>query len=183
MRQSVETSIGFLILFLERNIETRLTEDFWLVTLPNELDTAAARSPSLMAYLAALSLLDAKVLFSSLQVSSLLDPTTDAFRNSLERHHLFPKNWLKKNGFTEVYQTNQIANYALVEWPDNANISDNSPAEYWPKFKDRYPDDEWKSVRYWHALPENWEMMAYEEFLKQRRNLIAKVIRDGFLKI
>jgi hypothetical protein len=169
--------------FLNRNISTRLTEDFWLVTLPNELDTAAARSPSLMAYLAALSLLDAKVLFSGLQVSSLLDPTTDAFRNSLERHHLFPKNWLKQNGFTEVYQTNQIANYALVEWPDNADISDDSPAQYWPKFKDRYTDDEWKLIRYWHALPEHWEGLGYDEFLKQRRNLIATVIRDGFVKI
>lgn len=180
--RDVKDSRAFLA-FLDRNIATRLTEDFWLVTLPNELDTAAARSTSLMAYLASLSLLEAKVLFSGLQVSALLDPTTDAFRNSLERHHLFPKNWLEKNGFTEVYQTNQIANYALVEWPDNAVISDDAPGEYWPKFKDRYTDDEWKTVRYWHALPENWEMMGYEEFLKQRRSLIATVIRDGFVKI
>lgn len=177
--RDVKDGTGF-VASLEKNIAAQLTDDFWQVTLPNDLDTSAARSPSLMAYLAALCLLDAKVLFTGLKVSSLLDPTTDAFRNSLERHHLFPKNWLKNNGYPDIYQTNQIANYALIEWPDNADISDKSPGEYWPKFKERYTDDEWPVIRYWHALPESWETMKYEDFLKNRRSLIAQVIRDGF---
>jgi hypothetical protein len=180
--RDVKDRAGFLT-FLNKNIAAQLTDDFWRVTLPNDLDTAAARSPSLMAYLAALCLLDAKVLFSGLKVGLLLDPTTDAFRNSLERHHLFPKDWLKSNGFPEIHQTNQIANYALIEWPDNADISAQSPADYWPQFKNRYTETEWPSVRYWHALPENWETMKYEDFLKKRRGLIAQVIRDGFEKI
>ena len=180
--RDVNDGPGFLK-FLDKNIAAQLTDDFWRVTLPNDLDTAAARSPSLMAYLAALCLLDAKVLFSGLKVGSLLDPTTDAFRNSLERHHLFPKDWLKKNGFPEIHQTNQIANYALIEWPDNSDISAQSPADYWPQFKDRYTNVEWENIRYWHALPENWETMKYEGFLKKRRGLIAQVIRDGFDKI
>ena len=180
--RDVKNGAAFLAC-LDKNIATQLTDDFWRVTLPNDLDTAAARSPSLMAYLAALCLLDAKVLFSSLKVGSLLDPTTDAYRNSLERHHLFPKDWLKRNGFPEIHQTNQIANYALIEWPDNSDISAQSPAVYWPQFKDRYSSAEWSSVCYWHALPANWEMMNYENFLKNRRDLIAQVIRDGFEKI
>jgi hypothetical protein len=180
--RDVKDGAGFLA-FLDKNIAVQLTDDFWRVTLPNDLDTAAARSPSLMAYLAALCLLDAKVLFSGLKVGSLLDPTTDAFRNSLERHHLFPKDWLKKNGFPEIHQTNQIANYALIEWPDNSDISAQSPADYWPQFTDRYTEAEWPSIRYWHALPKSWESMKYEDFLKKRRGLIAQVIRDGFEKI
>ncbi len=180
--RDVKGGAGF-IAFLDKNIAAQLTDDFWRVTLPNDLDTAAARSPSLMAYLAALCLLDAKVLFSGLKVGSLLDPTTDAYRNSLERHHLFPKDWLKKNDFPEIHQTNQIANYALIEWPDNADISAQSLADYWPQFKDRYTDAEWPTLRYWHALPENWETMGYENFLKKRRGLIAQVIRDGFERI
>lgn len=180
--RDVRDSAGF-VACLEKNMASQLTDDFWRVTLPSDLDTAASRSPSLMAYLAALCLLDAKVLFSSLQVGALLDPTTDAFRNSLERHHLFPKDWLKKNGYPEIHQTNQIANYAMIEWPDNSDISAKSPADYWPGFKDRYTEAEWPTVRYWHALPEGWETMGYEEFLKKRRSLIAQVIRDGFEKI
>jgi len=177
--REVKDGSGFLAC-LDKNIAARLTDDFWKVTLPNDLESAAARSPSLMAYLASLCLLDAKVLFSNLKIGSLLDPTTDAFRNSLERHHLFPKDWLKKNGRSEIHQTNQIANYAMVEWPDNADISAKSPAEYWPKFKDRYTSAEWPTIRYWHALPEAWETMTYEDFLKERRSRIAQVIRDGF---
>lgn len=180
--REVKDGNGFLAC-LDKNIAARLTDDFWKVTLPNDLESAAARSPSLMAYLAALCLLDAKVLFSNLKIGSLLDPTTDAFRNSLERHHLFPKDWLKKNGRTEIHQTNQIANYAMVEWPDNADISANPPSEYWPKFKDRYTAAEWPTLCYWHALPESWEMMNYEDFLKERRIRIAQVIRDGFEKL
>ena len=123
--REVKDGAGFLAV-LDQGVTAGLPDDFWRVTLPNDLDTAAARSPSLMAYLAALCLLDAKVLFSGLKVSALLDPTTDAYRNSLERHHLFPKAWLKKNGYPEIHQTNQIANYALIEWPDNMAISDQS---------------------------------------------------------
>lgn len=180
--RDVKDGVAFLAC-LDKNIAAQLTDDFWRVTLPNDLDTAAARSPSLMAYLAALCLLDAKVLFSGLKVGSLLDPTTDAYRNSLERHHLFPKDWLKSNGFPEIHQTNQIANYALIEWPDNSDISAQSPAVYWPQFNERYTNAEWPTVRYWHALPEHWETMKYEDFLRKRRGLIAQVIRDGFGKI
>jgi hypothetical protein len=177
--REVKDGAGF-VAALQKSMEAQLTDDFWRVSLPNDLASAAARSPSLNAYLAALCLLDAKVLFSSLKVGSLLDPTTDAYRNSLERHHLFPKDWLKKNGFPEVHQTNQIANYAMIEWPDNADISAKSPAEYWPDYHFRFSEEEWKIHRYWHALPIGWESMPYEEFLRQRRILIADVIKDGF---
>lgn len=177
--REVKDAAGF-IACLQKNMDAQLTDDFWRVTLPNDLASAAARSPSLNAYLAALCLLDAKVLFSSLKVASLLDPTTDAYRNSLERHHLFPKDWLKRNGFSEVHQTNQIANYAMIEWPDNADISAKSPAEYWPEYQKRFGDGEWQTLRYWHALPESWETMPYESFLRERRILMANVIRDGF---
>jgi hypothetical protein len=177
--RTVQDGDAFLA-FLERSIAAGLTNDFWRVTLPNELDSAAAQSPSLMAYLAALCVLDATVLFSDLKVSALLDPTTDAYRSSLERHHLFPKAWLKKSGYPETQQTNQIANYALIEWPDNADISDTSPEEYWPQFQGRYTAKEWKKAHFWHALPQDWETLPYDDFLEQRRALMAGVIRDGF---
>jgi predicted HTH transcriptional regulator len=33
---------------------------------------------------------------------------------------------------------------------------------------------------YWHALPDNWEAMPYHEFLVERRERIAAVIRDAY---
>ena len=62
------------------------------------------------------SLLDAQVLFSRMKVSELLDPALRANRAAIEKHHLFPKNHLKRLGVTEKTDTNQIANFALVEW-------------------------------------------------------------------
>ena len=36
---------------------------------------------------------------------------------------------------------------------------------------------------YWHALPENWEQMKYENFLVQRRRLIAQVVKDAYATV
>lgn len=47
----------------------------------------------------------------------------------------------------------------------------------------RKDDDELKKMRYWHALPENWQEMGYQEFLKERRYRIAKVVQDAFEKL
>lgn len=161
-------------------ISDTLTEDFWTITLPNEIATSSSRSPSLFAYYAALNLLDAKVLFSKIKVSELLDPAIKAKKSGTERHHLFPKNYLKNMGITEIRDTNQIANYALVEWSDNIDISDSAPSEYLPNYLTRFSNDELKEMYYWHALTPGWESMAYEEFLKTRRRAIAQVIRHGF---
>jgi hypothetical protein len=35
----------------------------------------------------------------------------------------------------------------------------------------------------WHALPDGWEKMEYQEFLGRRRVLIAGVIRKGVEKL
>ncbi|OKH53901.1 hypothetical protein NIES2101_09130 [Calothrix sp. HK-06] len=104
---------------LDTVIKDTLTDDYWNITLVNALETSSARTPVLFAYFAALNLLNANALFSKLKVSQLLDPAIKSKKSGVERHHLFPKAYLKKLGITEVRQTNQIANYALVEWSDN----------------------------------------------------------------
>ncbi|WP_407282327.1 DUF262 domain-containing protein [Methanolobus sp. WCC1] len=164
---------------LEQVCDVTLTNDYWSVTLPNDMATSSSRSPSLFAYYASLVLLDAKVLFSKTRVSELLDPSIQGKR-SLERHHLFPKGYLKNNGITGTRDTNQIANYALVEWGDNLKISDQAPSEYLPDFKSRFTLNELTRMYYWHALPENWENLDYRDFLESRRELMAKVIAEGY---
>lgn len=95
---------------------------------------------------------------------------------------MHPKAYLKKLGITDLRDTNQIANYALVEWSDNINIREAPPAEYFPKLiEDRkIAGDELQKMCYWHALPDGWETMSYDEFLTVRRKAMAQVIRDGF---
>lgn len=168
---------------LDLIIRDTLTEDFWNIALVNDLETSAARTPVLFAYYASLNLLDARVLFSKMKVSELLDPALKAKKSAMERHHLFPKGYLKTIEITEVRDTNQIANYALVEWDDNIGISDKSPNEYFPVYAQRFTSEELARMMKWHALPDGWEKMGYAEFLAVRRKLIAKVIRKGFEKL
>ena len=67
-----------------------------------------------------------------------------------------------------------------MEWVDNVDISDDSPADYIPKYETRFTVDELSQMRYYHALPDGWTQMQYRVFLEERRKEIARVICDGF---
>jgi len=169
---------------LNEIIENAITDDFWQAILPMDgLATSSSSSPALYSYYASLNILDAKGLFSNLKISDLLQQGVRAKKSALERHHLFPKAYLIRQSITEQSVRNQIANYALVEWDDNIDISDKSPLEYLPKYSNRFSEEELKEMYYWHALPLNWETMQYKEFLTKRRKLIAFVIKDAFTKL
>lgn len=165
---------------LEGVMESSLTNDYWDITLPSELATSSARSPTLFAYQASLCLLDARGLFSELKVADLLDPAIKAPKSALERHHLFPKKHLHRLGVRSRRDVNQIANYALMEWKTNIEISDRAPEEYWPELLKNVSPADRKAAHLWHALPADWEMMEYPIFLQERRRLLAQVIRAGF---
>jgi hypothetical protein len=159
--RDIDTGADFLK-HLDERIGATFTPDYWEITLPSELATSSARSPALFGYYAALNLLDARVLFSKMKVSELMDPAAKARKSALERHHLFPKGHLRKLGIRARREVNQIANYALLEWPDNIKISDESPSDYFPTFFKRHKnDDEAPAMRFWHALPDGWEHMEY----------------------
>jgi hypothetical protein len=177
--REVKNADGFVAV-LEQVCNESITPDYWSVVLPGELATSSPRSPSLFAYHAALNLLDARVLFSAQKVSELLDPATKAHRSALERHHLFPKEHLRTLGIIDTRDTNQIANYALVEWGDNSEISKQAPVKYLPAMKKRCSAKDLERMYYWHALPDNWETLDYGNFLIKRRERIAAVIRDAY---
>jgi hypothetical protein len=168
---------------LNQQIEAVLTRDYWEVTLPNELETAAARNTGQFAYYAALCILEAPVLYSKMRVSTLLDPTTKAKKSALERHHLFPRRYLERIKIGDTRLINQVANYALLEWSDNIEISDRPPCEYVPEYERRFSPEEIQSMYHFHALPEQWYEMEYQQFLKARREKMAYVIRQGFERI
>ena len=168
---------------LDSVVRDTLTSDFWEITLPNALATSAARGPSLFAYYAALNLLDARVLLSKMRVNELFDPAIKPVRASIERHHLFPRAHLKGLGIENTTQVNQIANMALVEWPKNTAISGDDPAAYWPAYSASLTPSELEQHRFWHALPDGWEQQDYDAFLRERRRLMAKVVRAGYERL
>ena len=172
---------------LEQACGIVLTNDFWTVTLPNELATSTARSPSLTAYHASQVLLGAPVLFSDTNVSDWLDPFVKPVK-SIERHHLFPKAYLAEQGVVGRTQTNQIANYAYVEWSDNIKIGAAAPIDYVPQFEAAMrvaavTETTMHHMYRFHALPIGWQTMEYTEFLSVRRELMAALIREGFAAI
>lgn len=180
--RDISTAEEFVSL-LDKIIATQFTSDFWQINLPNDLATSSSRSPSLFAYYAALNVLDAKGLFSQLKVSDLLHAGLKSNKSALEKHHLFPKNYLVNIGIEDQRVRNQIANFTLVEWSDNIKISDSSPQEYMEIMKERFDHDELREMYYWHALPDDWQNMNYDEFLEVRRQKIADVIQAGYNKL
>ena len=169
--------------WIDKVIEAEFTTDFWELTLPSRLVTSSATSPMLYAYFAALNLLEAKVLFSKKKVWNALDPTIKAKKATVEKHHLFPRKFLVDMGIKKPREVNQVANFALVEWNDNIAIADSPPADYVPAYSERMTQKGQADMTYWHALPENWEDMHYNEFLDARRPLIAGIIREGFTRL
>ncbi|MCY4299469.1 MAG: DUF262 domain-containing protein [Flavobacteriaceae bacterium] len=169
--------------WMNSTIRAQLTSDFWSLILPTKLETSSSTSPYYSCYIAALNLLDAKALYSKIRVWDALDPSTRARRNKVERHHLFPKGYLKMLGFRSTREINQVANYAYLEWRDNTDISDDSPTDYHKFYVKMFDESSQNNMIFWHALPNNWESMGYLEFLDERRKLMAIVTEKGFKKL
>jgi hypothetical protein len=180
--RNVTTGEEFTAL-LEGKIAAVFTNDYFNVTLPNDLATSASRSPVWFGYCAALNALGAKVLFSTLTTRELFSPAATGTKNALERHHLFPKAYLGKIGIPNNRDRNQNANFAFIEWHDNIEILDTSPAEYMNDQLAKIPPEDKPSIYELHALADGWENMDYFDFLKQRRALMAQVIKKGFERL
>ena len=167
-------------------IATVLTADFWDYRVPDLLVTSiAALSPAYQCYLAVLNATDADMFMLDMKVRDWMDPGLPVVKG-VEGHHLFPRAYQEKVlGTTDIKRINQAANYAPTDWNTNNLISDKPPAEYWPDLvAARGGDAEWLAKQhYWHALPEGWQNLEYEDFLLQRRRMIATVIRDGYRKL
>lgn len=166
-------------------VSTTLTEDWWSVTLPEDLHTSNMSGPAYTGYVAALNILDADVLLSTLKVKDWIDPNRRPIKG-VEKHHLFPKDYLKGPlSLKSTRQINQVANQALVEWSDNIDISNEAPSVYWPaQVADKAIQGERLAKQtWWHALPDGWTHMTYPDFLAARRKLIAAVTREGFRKL
>ncbi|MCV2393267.1 DUF262 domain-containing protein [Actinotalea sp. M2MS4P-6] len=168
---------------VNQTIRTALTDDYWTFNVPQHLVTSStALSPVYQCYLAALNILDADMFMLNMKVRDWMDPALPAIKG-LEGHHLFPRAYQQNVlGTTDTKRINQVANFAPTDWATNIAISDRPPAEYWPDLvAERGADSEWlMKQHYWHALPDGWEHMEYDEFLEARRQKISTVIRDAF---
>lgn len=169
--------------FILPRVNERLTNDYFDITLVGSegLAVSGKGNNAWNAYVAALNIMDAKILFSksNLLVSKLFEPGTDGNRKSLEKHHLFPKAHMKAQGYTDA-KINQMANYAFIDWKDNMDILDDAPSVYYPIVCEGRSDEEILRMEEENALPHGWENMPYEDFLVERRKLMAAKIKQAF---
>ena len=169
--------------FILSRVNERLTNDYFDITLVGSegLAVSGKGNNAWNAYVAALNIMDAKILFSksNLLVSKLFEPGTDGNRKSLEKHHLFPKAHMKAQGYTDA-KINQMANYAFIDWKDNMDILDDAPSVYYPIVCEGRSDEEILRMEEENALLHGWENMRYEDFLVERRKLMAAKIKQAF---
>lgn len=91
--------------------------------------------------------------------------------STLEVHHIFPKDVLYKAGKSKAI-VNALANYAFLTKDTNIEISNQEPRDYFPVYMKKCPgaiESHWVPVN-----EELRETSQYEEFLKQRRILLAE---------
>ena len=169
--------------FILSRVEERLTNDYFDITLIGSegLAVSGRGNNAWNAYVAALNILNARILFSksNLLVSKLFEPGSDGKRKSLEKHHLFPKAYLKTLGYNDA-KINQMANYAFIDWKDNMEILDEAPSVYYPVVCEGRGREEIQRMEEENALPHGWENRPYEDFLVERRKLMAAKIKQAF---
>jgi hypothetical protein len=167
---------------LDEMLSSVVAGDYWTRTLVNDLESQRARAPAALAFRAAQVVLGAKALFSDQPMGNLFRATGRAARNANEHHHLFPKAWLARAGIKDQRRVNQVANLADVGWHDNVEIGADGPGKYVPrlKLKRGFTNEQWGRTCVEHALPPDWENMAYDVFLRERRARMAYVIRAAY---
>jgi hypothetical protein len=176
-----------LVKYAEAVIATELPETFWTGMLPQLMDTSASSSPYFIAYKAAQAKLgDRGFLSRDISVRDLLLNRSDV-------HHVFPRNYLKKSGLQRG-RYNQIANFVVAQSEINIAIGDHAPERYFELLREQVrgggkrfggivDEAELMTNLRENCIPE--ELLAgtltdYEEFLVERRKLMAQKIKQWF---
>lgn len=171
------------VAYLDSVIKNRFTDDYFTYSLPSELNSSSATSPAWYGYIAALNVLGTPMLFSNVPLSQYFVTGANGGKNSIDKHHIFPKHYLEQIGYNNDRDRNQIANFTYLDYTTNIDISDAPPTEYVARYKDKIGKDAYKLACAQNALPENFELLPYPDFLAQRRILMAKIVKSAYEKL
>ncbi len=180
--RSVRTADEF-VAYLNSVITTRFSDDYFEITLPADLTSAAATSPAWFGYIAALNVLGTPMLFSTSTLASKLLPGASGNKKTVDKHHIFPKHYLTEIGYMSDRDRNQIANFTYLDYSTNIDISDAPPAEYMERYRQRLGEDGYRKTCAENALPIDFEKMSYPDFLEQRRKLMAGIVKKAYEKL
>lgn len=169
--------------YFEKEIQGLLTDDFFNITLVNNLNSSAAISPEWNSYTASINILSTPMLFSTNNLASLLSPGSSGTKKAIDKHHIFPKHYLETIGITDDRVRNQIANFTYLDYKTNIEIGDQEPALYVNEYRTKLGEDSYKKTCAENALPEDFEHMTYSNFLAERRKLMSGIIKKAYLKL
>jgi hypothetical protein len=176
-----------LVSYTTAVIENELPESFWTGMLPQLMDTSSSQSPYFLAYQAAqMKLGDKGFLSRDITVGDLLMNRSDV-------HHVYPKKHLRSMGLSRG-KYNQIANYVLAQSEINIAIGDKSPEVYFQELADQCRggkqkyggitvENDMRANLRMSCIPESMldgEVLGYDDFLEQRRYLMAQKIKTWF---
>lgn len=176
--------------YIEDIESAELSIAFWEAGLPQQMNTSVASSPYFKVFLAT------QVYFNDKGFLSRDITVRDLIAHRGDVHHLFPKNYLKRNGLQRG-KYNQIANYVMMQSEINIAIGDKSPSEYFSKLLEHCNNgsaafgaiadaNEMQGNFSMHCIPsgmENKTIEHYEEFLLERRKLMAKKISNYYWRL
>lgn len=181
---------GFLN-FLDEVEASSLSETFWTVTLPQNLETSSVNSPAFNTFVAAqINLNCNSMLMNGTKIADLITISGDV-------HHIFPKSYLKNNGITSQTKYNQVANYTYLDTQVNKAISDDAPEVYFAKVKQQCKDKQvvlgnvsdeevLHSNLAENCIPNNIDKMdvsSYDDFLIERRKMMAALIEKYYKRL
>ena len=110
--------------------EAELSEGFWSTLLPQQMETSSSTSPYFLVFQAAqIKSNDKGFLSRDITVQDLILKRCDV-------HHVFPRNFLKKQGLNRGHY-NQIANYALAQSEINIAIGDKATSIYFSEIREQ----------------------------------------------
>lgn len=109
--------------YLQGIEESSLSQQFWEVSLVNEFDKASRQHPYLNTFFAAQVYFGDNGFLSDISLRSIRTIKGDI-------HHIFPYDYLKRNGRGDRYSYNQIANFVYMEKSTNIQIGNKEPKTY-----------------------------------------------------
>ena len=168
------------VAYLNAVIANKFTDDYFEYSLPAELNSSSATSPAWYGYIAAINVLGTPMLFSTAPLSQYFVLGTSGDKNSVDKHHIFPKHYLEKIGYSNDRDRNQIANFTYLDYATNIDISDDPPIEYVGRYREKLGEEGYKLACAQNALPENFEQLSYPEFLNKRRLLMAQIVKKAY---
>ena len=173
--------------FLEEVEMADLSDAFWNASLVQSLDSSVSSSPYFLVYLASqVKANDKGFLSKEITVGDLI-----TYRGDI--HHIFPRDFLKKNGM-ERGKYNQIANYVYMQQEVNITVGNKAPDTYFSEILEQCHGGALKyggisSLEELHqnlqanCVPESiftTSIDHYDEFLKERRKLMAEKMREYY---